>query len=189
MSRDDTRAESLKKIYGENCEKYTDIEYRHPESEKLLIGIKAILSECETGRHLLAVSNKLNLSMYLIKHDKIKGNALDGKLIILSAPETKTSIEPMMVMELAAALREAEQEAIGYCHPGENADPLEFAAMSHAKNLDIIVHMCRIALELSQNSNEKKYIEALEEEGLGGIYDAYVRDFSSDDIVEKYYES
>lgn len=187
MPRNDTRAESLKAIYGDNCERYTDIDYRHPVEKRLLIELKAILSECDTGKHLIEVSNELKLNIYLIKHNRVRGNALGGKILMLSLPENKTKVEPIMVLELAAALREAEQTHLGFEVPGKDTTPLEFAAMNHAKNLDVVVHMCKVAAELSQSPNKTGYADALEEQGLGGIYDAYVRDFSSDEIVDTYY--
>ena len=67
------------------------------------------------------------------------------------------------------------------------ADPLEFAAMSHAKNLDIIVHMCKTAHELSGGDEESEYIQTIELMGHGGLYDAYVRDFSAGSMVQSYY--
>jgi len=187
MSKENKSSGNLQDTFEENSERYTDIEYRHPQAEHIEKEIRSLLSEIETGKHLLQHAKNHNLEIYLIRHKEIRGHSPEGKIICLSIPEEKSEIEPRMVLELVAGLREAEQTHLGYTSPRAGMDPLEFAALSHAKNLDIVVHMCRVAFELHKHLNTQDYVDVLEKLGHGGIYDAYVRDFSSDKIVDTYY--
>jgi len=187
MTGKDQSPEKKQDMFRGSNEQFMDIEYRHPREEQLLTDLKTVLAGTKTGKNLLEHAQKKNLDIYLIKHKEIRGSAPEGKIIYLFAPAEKQEIEPRMVLELAAGLREAEQTHKDYDAPGPGMDSLEFAVLSHAKNLDIVVHMCRVAFELHQNLNTQDYVDVLEEMGHGGIYDAYVRDFSSEKIVDTYY--
>jgi hypothetical protein len=177
----------LNESFGEHVEKLTEIEYRHPEAELILEKLNEIFSKSPTAEHLHHVIEQYNIPFYVIQNKEIQGFTPDKKTLFVSLPSIQDNPVPKFVLEAVGAMREIEQEIIGYKRPPIDADPLEFAAMSHAKNLDIIYHMCKTAHELSDGNENSQYIQCLEEMGHGGLYDAYIRDFAADEMVDVYY--
>lgn len=177
----------LQELFKEHGEKLTDIEYRHPHEEAIKKSLHEKLEKSKTGHHLLQVTEKFNIPFHIIKGTETHGFAPDGKEVFLSLPAEKTEADPALIMETVAAIRDIEQSMLGYKRQDIKNDPLEFAAMSHAKNLDIIIHMCKVAHELGGGDENSPYVQQLEMMGHGGLYDAYARDFASGDMVSSYY--
>lgn len=185
MTEQDKNA--LQDSFKNNVDKLTDIEYRHPAEQELLVSLRLILKKSATAEHLLHMAEQYKVPFHVIKHKDIQGFTPDKKTVILSAPEGTKAASPAFVLEAVAALREIEQEIIGYKRPPPHADPLEFAAMSHAKNLDIIVHMCKTVHELSADNDASEYIATLKKMGHEGLYEAYIHDFSPEKMADRYY--
>jgi hypothetical protein len=183
------KGSKLNENFSEHVDQLTDIEYRHPEAEIILEKLHEIFAQSPTAEHLHHVIEQYNIPFYIIQNKDIQGFTPDKKTIFVSLPSIQDKPVARFVLESVAAMREIEQEIIGYKRPPVDADPLEFAAISHAKNLDIIYHMCKTAHELSGGSENSQYIQSLEEMGHGGLYDAYIRDFAADDMVDVYYKS
>ena len=175
MSED--KGSKLNENFSEHVDQLTDIEYRHPEAEIILEKLHEIFAQSPTAEHLHHVIEQYNIPFYIIQNKDIQGFTPDKKTIFVSLPSIQDKPVARFVLESVAAMREIE------------ADPLEFAAISHAKNLDIIYHMCKTAHELSGGNENSQYIHSLEEMGHGGLYDAYIRDFAADDMVDVYYKS
>lgn len=177
----------LQEMFKEYGEKLTDIEYRHPDEDTIIESLHSVLSKSKTGTHLLGVVAKYNIPFHVISSSEINGFAPEGKAVFLSFPPTEKQANPALIFEAVAAIRDIEQDMLGYKRQPAEKDPLEFAAMSHAKNLDIILHMCKVAHELGDGAEDTPYTQQLEMMGHGGLYDAYVRDFASKDMVGAYY--
>lgn len=177
----------LQELFREHGEKLTDIEYRHPHEDEIRGSLRSVLQKSKTGNHLLQMADKFNIPCHVIKGTETHGFAPEGKMVFLSCPVTQKDAGPALVMEAIAAFRDIEQDMLGYKRQDIKKDPLEFAAMSHAKNLDIIIHMCKVAHELGGGDEDSPYVQQLEMMGHGGLYDAYARDFASSDMVGTYY--
>jgi hypothetical protein len=180
---------SLHDKFEEMGEKVNDINYRHPHEGELLKKLEEVLNGTNTGKRLVESIKNFEIPIRLIKGQDLYGFSIEGKAVYVSLPHNKTETSPRLVLELVAALRSAEQDLMGYGDPSDDIEPLEYAAMHHAKNLDLVVHMCRVAYEEKNKTNNNDYIDALEEMGHGGLYDAYSRDFAPNDLVDVYYGS
>ena len=185
----DTPSGKLQDTFEEHGDRVNDITYRHPHESEILPQIQAVLEQTATGKRLLQTAETYKIPVRLIKGDTMHGFSPEGRAAYVSLPVDRKTMTPRLVLELSAALRGAEQEIMGYKQPlSADIDPLEYAALHHAKNLDLVVNMCRVAHEYFQKTEDSTYINLLEEMGHGGLYDAYVRDFASDDLVDVYYE-
>jgi hypothetical protein len=178
----------LQETFETHGERVNDISYRHPNEQSILPELEKTLLGSQTGKRLLETVKGRKIPVRLIKGSNIYGFSPEGKAAYVGVPVEKNLADGRMILELAAALRSAEQEILGFANPESSADPLEFAAMHHAKNLDLVIHMCKVAYEVDKSNDNNNLQETLEEMGHGGLYDAYVRDFAPDELVDIYYD-
>ncbi len=161
----------------------------HPHGADLLAEIKEILRECESGKRLVEMASYQNIEISVISGRQGQKNTVSAHAVYLAIPARMKKPQPSHVLETAGAIREAEQELLGYKMPPKDADPVDIAAVVHAKYLDIIVNMCIIASELDEKSGEGVYAQALETLGHGDIYETFLASRGNeDDLLDTYFE-
>lgn len=178
----------LSSIFGGEPQPSTTI-FTHPNEEEVLVKAIEILQQSDTGAHLLGVLHEKKLGVRVIKNRNAHGYAPNLEIIYLGAPPDKAEPDTFTVLELGAAIREIEQEMVGFTMPDQESDPLMAASVRHAKYLDIIVYMCRIAIELGEKLSTTEYVETIEKLGHGDILRAYLVQADNEELVTAYAEA
>lgn len=163
--------------------------FMHPHEESILEEAIEILQSSDTGAHLLGVVNEKDLRVRVIKNRNPHGYVPGERLIYLGMPPDQEKPDPLTVLELGAAIRNIEHEIVGFVVPGDDQDPLMAASMRHAKYLDIIVYMCRIAIELGDSMKTAEYVDAIEDLGHGDVLRAYLAEAGNEELANAYAEA
>ncbi len=176
----------LQSVFGRGAMGVGETSYFHPLELELLTKTMEIMQKTQIGRHLLGVVDAKKVGIRVIKNRNAHGYSPDLKKIFLGLPPEMTEPDAHTVLELTAAIREVEQEIVGFRVPDEKSDPLGAAAAKHAKYLDIIVHMCKMAHELTEIDGSTEYVAAIERLGHGDILKAHLAEVSNDEIYNVY---
>lgn len=158
----------------------------HPDAKNVLAKTADILKTSPTGAHLLGVIYEKGVGVRVIKNRNAHGYSPTMDMIYLGAPPETTEPDPYVVLEFGAAMREIEQEMLGFTMPREDEDPLTAASIRHTKYLDIIVHMCRIAIELGEELKSTEYVDAIEDLGHGDVLKSLTAQSSDEAVVDAY---
>ncbi len=178
----------LSSIFGGEPKSAT-IGFSHPNEEEILVKTIEILQKSDTGAHLLGVLNEKNLGVRVIRNRNAHGYTANFQIIYLGVPPDKAEPDAYAVLELGGAIREIEQELVGFSLPKEGEDPLMAASIRHAKYLDIIVYMCRIAIELGKSLSTTEYVDTIEKLGHGDILRALLAQTGNEHLVSAYAEA
>ncbi len=160
--------------------------YGHPHGEAIIEGAKEILGESETGRKLISVQTHHNIPIQIVKGVGASGfNPQSGVIYIQVTPKTKLAT-PEITLELVKALREADQELIGFTAPDPQKDLMEYATVMHSKTLDAIVYICTVVKELTNSSHYSVLLDTLEKLGHINVYKAYEANASEEELFDAY---
>lgn len=174
--------------FGEKGTKLNDINYLHPNSEEIMAGIREVLQGSSTGMHLLKVTDLGGIPVNFVKGSDEPTYIPETKHIYVHVPGRMKTPKARQVLDLINALRSAEQEMLGMTAPDKNTDFLGYASMMHAKNLDCIVHMCKVVNELTNSSYFPVLLDEIEKLGHLNIYKTYVNEADALALSEAYTE-
>lgn len=172
--------------FGDKGTKVNAIAYGHPYGEQIVESAKDILRESETGRLLIKVHNVHNIPIHVIKGTGESGFNPQSRVVYLQVPGKVEKPDSKIIISLIKALREADQELIGFTAPDPTKDLMEYAAVMHAKNLDSIVYVCKVVKELSHSSHFPVLLDALAEIGFNNVYKAYEVNASKEELFDAY---
>lgn len=163
-------------------------EFFHPLGHQILAEAEAILQKCETGQHLLAVSGEYNIQKAVSITKNMQGYQQDLRRIFIVAPPSQTAALTPQILDLTGFLRLAEHDVLGFGTLPIGSDSDEREGREHARRLDQIIEMCRLARELALQ--EPEISEALAQEilarGYRKVYDTYMKDHALDDLLAAY---
>lgn len=92
-------------------------------------------------------------------------------------------------LALASCLRFLDQFLLNLTYPDPMIDPRKYATTSHGKNMDAIVHVCKIAIELQQTARGSSALKFIEAAGFAKIFDAVRRGASDEEVFDAYASS
>ncbi len=162
--------------------------YLHQNADTLLKQAEELLARTETGRRLLEFKNQYGVKVNVLRSNMTLTYVPDQKNVFLSCSGDLEAANKTLVLDLAAGLREAEHYAVGYILPDKDKDPEQYANMYHSKQLDISVHMCKVAYDFETDHKDTEYLDILYKNGYGSIYEAYRDQVSFDELAETYAE-
>ncbi|NCC21988.1 MAG: hypothetical protein EOM26_05945 [Alphaproteobacteria bacterium] len=160
--------------------------FTHEREEDILASAIAVLKLSETGRHLLGVLKERDVGVRIIKNRNAHGYAPSPSIIYLGVPPQLSEADAYTIIEFAAAIREIEQDLMGFTMPEKPDDPLEAAQVRHAKTLDIVAYMCKVSLELEVEIGNASYVGAMERLGLGEALRMYLTQMGDEAAIEAY---
>lgn len=181
----DKETTGLGGVFGAKT-KGSQISYGHPHAEDILDGILSTLRESKVGQTLINVHKMYKFPIHIIKGTGESGFSAPAKIIYLQIPGNVKKAEAKHIVSTAKALREAEQEVIGFTAPDPAKDFMKYASVMHAKNLDAIVYACKVAKELTNSSYSKDLLDALREYEYIDVYKAYISDASEKELFDAY---
>ncbi len=163
--------------------------FDHPNEKPLREAILAELGKVTTGARMVETALDYAVEVRILKGTPIgQGFTTEGKTLYVTIPTRRVNPKPVDVLQAVGGLREVEQAIMGYVIPSLDSDPLDRAAMVHAKYLDTVVYMCRIASEMVEKFNNEQYIDAIEELGHSDIYKAYLAEQRGTALVDAYFQ-
>ena len=89
-------------------------------------------------------------------------------------------------MDLAQAIREADQILLGFAAPDEDKKSEEYALSYYSCQVDQIIHMFKIAEELQKSLGSTIFLDKIDDYGYGDLYKLYKEDVSNEEIVDLY---
>lgn len=165
------------------------IDYTHPQADKLRHAAETMLERSPTGLKLVRLAYQNNIQVKVLRHKSGQGFSPENRTVYLGISTDINTIAPAHVLELGGALRQAQQQMVGHGTPSPvNLDPVAFEGQYHAKMLDIIVTMCKIAQELDAVSNGSEFVDSLKSFGHGDIYEALISKGPGDHLMDIYFD-
>ncbi len=162
--------------------------FAHPKEKAVLENAKEILGKTETGARLLDVMNHYKIPIRVMSGREITYTTPDDSTVYLMAPPAVTKSYDVVALTLGCGIRDVEQGMVGFKRPDKDLDPVEYAAMTFSKSLDIIVNMCKIADELKEKLGFQKPLDIVYELGHGNIYKAQKANADYNEIVDLFVE-
>ncbi len=169
--------------------KGSQIGYGHPHSDTIRESAMAVISKAPTGQLLMKACKKGNIPIHIIKGNGIAGFSPQARVVYLQVSGKKETADPVDILMLVKAMREADQDLIGLTTPDPMKDIMKYATVIHAKNLDAIVYTCKVVKELTNTSGFNELLDGLGKLGYGKVYKAYLKDASEEELFDAYAEA
>ncbi|AGH97874.1 hypothetical protein [Micavibrio aeruginosavorus] len=188
-STSDSPFGKLQGAFGTGQAQSTEIDYSHPQADKLRHAAETTLERSAAGLKLVRWAYQNNIQIKVLRHKSGQAFSPENRAVYLGISSDINTISPAHVLELGGALRQAQQQMTGHGTPTADMDPVAFEAQYHAKMLDIIVTMCKIAQELEAVGNGSEFIDSLKSFGHGDIYEAYISNGPGDHLTDVYFDN
>lgn len=161
--------------------------YVHPDNASILSQARHYLKSSPTGARLLQLADQRDITVRILANKDVTRFVPDAGHVYLGVAGDTEPDYRHLTLNLGGALREAEHFLVGYAPPDpKNSDPTDFAALSFAKELDIIINMCRVAEDIHANGILENVLDALGEMGHGEIYQSYKEQQSTGEMLDTF---
>ncbi len=180
---------SAKSAFGDKGTNVNAMNYGHPYAEQIIEGAKEVLRESETGRILVGGQESCNVPIHVLKGASEAGYSPEMNTIFLYAPGNLNKASATIVFDLIKGTREADLEFAGQKKPDPMEDLMEYAAFMHSRNLDTIMHICKVVKELTNSSYYSVLIDKLTELGFNEFNKAYIEGKSRNELYDYYAEA
>lgn len=162
-----------------------DPAYLHTNADRIKLEAMAELQKTAQGGHLIGIAQENGIATKIIKGNDLRGYLLDDTLAVVSVPAAQTMAKPRDILNMAGALRDAEQSLLGYKRIPEGGDRIEFEAKHHDKNLDIMVKLCILVREFEE-LGQSEYIQEFERMGWGFLLRLHKKGVPYEELKEAY---
>ncbi len=145
-------------------------DFKHPMEEDIVRECSALLMGIPEGKRLLAYAREHDINFHVMTGKEPNFRMADSKNLFLLCPANTRAVDlEEMACNMAIGIRNIEQPSIGIPRPtpGIPGVDLEKATFNHM--LDIIIEMCKIALEFETVNKSTKLIDLVEKLGHGDI--------------------
>lgn len=176
----------LQGAFGDRGTNVNAINYGHLHGDKILNEARQILLESPTGQILVKVWDHHRIPTQVMKGTGESGFSPSMNSIIIQVPGKTKSATGEVVINLARALRDADQEYSGLTAPDPMKDVMAYAGFIHARNLDSITHVCKIIKELTNSSFFSVLLDSLPILGLQYVYKAYLDGKPKEELYDYY---
>lgn len=152
----------------------------------MLADLRKLLNGSATARRLMDVGDEQGVVVKFMRGLKETVYVPENKTIFITiTPRSKAT--PTLALQYAGALREVEQNILGYARPGAEADDDTWVTQNAVKNLDIIRNTCIIGKELDeQNQGDGVFLDSLAILGHIEINKALINGASEDELLRLY---
>ncbi len=173
---------NLQDSFGKESPEKTGMEaYDHQNADKIIEKTKDILGKSKTGHRLLTVAREYGIKFSVINNKNISAFPKDTHNIVITAPADMTEPSLDMVLDMGVAIRDAEQDLLGFGVPDESGNPVEIATAIHVKEMDKLSNCCAIAYELINDAGITKILDEIKKMGHIDVYRAYVNEIRDAD--------
>lgn len=166
--------------------KGSQIAYGHPYSDSIRESAMTVISQAATGQLLMKACHKGQIPIHIIKGTGQSGFSPQARVVYLQVPGKQEAANPVDILMLIKAMREADQELIGLTTPDPMKDLMRYATVMHSKNLDSIIYTCKVVKELTNTSVYEDLLDGLKKLGYGKVYSAYLENASEKELIKVY---
>lgn len=151
--------------------------YRHEDEAHIIQELRYVMNNSPTAQKLLSFADDHKIEIHMLKNKSGFGFVPETSHIYISAaPETKTG-SAEMIIHLAAALREAQQEFEPELKkPTLSENPQSYQQKFVNKKSDIRWHQCAVVHELDKNLGFTEIVDSFKTMGYSEILDGYRKD-------------
>jgi len=167
---------------------YESIPYIHPKADSILEQTKALLSASETGQAYLDDAQAHGIDIHVLSSPNYQATTVNKPTVYLFIPAAQYTADYHHALLLGGALHDMRQIMDGYKRPSVDEDEVVFFDINHDKNLKLIAGICKIAEEM-EALNISEVVFALQNLGLGSVYQGFKDDVSSTDLMNIYIQS
>jgi hypothetical protein len=151
-----------------------------------LADLRKLLNGSAAARRLMDVGDEQGVTVRFMRGMKETVYVPENKTIFITITARSTAT-PTLALQYAGALREVEQNILGYARPGTGVDDDTWVTQNAVKNLDIIRNLCIIGKELDQqNQGVGVFLDTLVSLGYGDINQALMNGASEDQLLRLY---
>lgn len=152
----------------------------------LIRDLRELLQTSPSARRLLQMADEQGINVKFMRGREETVYVPENKWVFMSVtPRTKASSR--LALLYAGALREVEQNLLGFGRPGVEAGDDDWVTQNAVKNLDIIRNICIIVREISeQNQADSDFLDSLTRLGHDDIYKALMNKSSDEDLLRLY---
>lgn len=150
----------------------------------LVRDLRARLARSPLATRLFQMADGQGVAVRGIRGMKESAYVPENKWVFITiTPHTRPTAT--LALRYAGALREAEQNILGFGRPGpEVRDDDDWVTQNLVKNLDIIKNICIIVRELSPESeNNTEFLDSLTELGHDKIYKAFINHSDDETLI------
>lgn len=164
-----------------------NLRYQHPHEATILDENRAILEKSETGARLLEVADHYGAKIRIITgigHRAFAPSAAEAFIVV---PYYVERYSPYQLLDLAGVLREVELQLLEEKRPAVTADPDDYTTLNCARNLDVLLYMCKMVEELDA-AGYPEILQAFRKSGFEAIYSGYKNQTPLEDLFRVYSE-
>lgn len=162
--------------------------YKHKHEKELLEAAKAELAKCPTGEYQVKVVDVQDINLNILKGTDQIILVPDGHNVYVTAPANMSKPNPELILDIAVGIREAEHKLLGFKIPDEETDPKGHQLQNHSLQLDLIVHMFKIADEMRNNAGSTVFLDIINNYGYSSLYKLYEQNVSQEELAGLYLE-
>lgn len=156
------------------------------EATALITSLRRLLAGSATATRLIQMADSNGVRVRVLRGRDESVYVPEARWVFM-AITPKTVATPRLALQYAGALREVEQNILGFTRPGVEADDDSWVTQNAVKNVDVIRHMCQIAQEISQqNQGDTVFLDSLTDLGHYELYKAFVNKSSDEDLLRLY---
>ncbi len=155
-------------------------------SRTLIVDLRTMMMPSPTAQRLIDMSDAQGITVRFMRGREETAYVPEFKTVFMTiTPRTRASAR--LALLYAGALREAEQNILGFKRPGNEADDDSWVTQNAVKNVDVIKYMCAIAREIYElNQNTTDFLDSIAAFGHNDIYKALTDKASDEDLLRIY---
>lgn len=159
--------------------------FTHPYAEQIIERTKTLLSHTARGQELLNLLEKMKPNVKIISSPNYQGFCANTRSIYMFMPAEEQTAKYLQAIMMAGCIRDMEQILDGCTHPHPTKNEEVYGDVNLAKNLDMIIEMCKIVEEL-EDLNIAEGLHDFSKMGFGGVYHAYKTGSNDDALLDVY---
>lgn len=152
---------------------------RHENEEAIVNAAVQLLAKSETGMTLLSFAKDRRMPIHVLKSKEDFGILPDQNAVYISAPGGQAMPNIRAVIQLAGALRIAQQEETeNLRNPAINIGRERWAQITTEKRLDALFSQTAVVYELGVEKNLSEIVDEFVRMGYGELLEAHRRDLA-----------
>lgn len=155
-------------------------------SRTLIADLRGLMITSVTAKRLIDMADAQGITTRFMRGREETAYVPEFKTVFMTiTPRTRATAR--LALLYAGALREAEQNILGFKRPGTEADDDSWVTQNAVKNVDVIKYMCAIAREISElNQGNTDFLDSIAVFGHNDIYKALTDKASDEDLLRIY---
>jgi len=164
---------------------FEDIEYVHPKEDAILEQAYGLIEKTKTGKRLLDLMREKEIPVRVLGSCNYQAVATNLPMIYLFMPSAQYTADYHQALQLVGAMRDVEQILNAYPRPSHEEPEEVFYAVSHDKNLNLLLEICKMVEELDEQGIEDG-VSAMRRIGIEDVYTGFKNNLSPEALLRVY---